>query len=117
MWCDGLTLEEWEEEHENDSVDYLHGHCDEWVLNNYQKGDVPVIWNEYDDEIEEVVLIHCFLIRDGKYLDVRGSTERFRQVEDGFDYRTYNGRYYCKSLDEFKIMIRSICGYDDEKWK
>ena len=105
MWCEGLTLEEWEEKHDNDPVDYLHGACDEWVLANYKEGDIPVIWSDYDEEMGKVVLIHCFLIRDGKYLDVRGETESIEDIEDGFDYWSEDDKYYCADLNEFKRMI------------
>lgn len=47
MWCNGLDLEEWEDSCSKEESNYLHGHCDEWVLENYRDGDIPVIWNEF----------------------------------------------------------------------
>lgn len=116
-WCDGLTQEEWERRHENDAIDYLHGHCDEWVLENYQEGDIPVIWNHFNEEIGRVSLIHCYIIRDGKYVDVRGETTNIEDVEEGFDYYYDNDTYECNSLEEYKMMIRKICRYRNKKWK
>ncbi len=117
MWCDGLDLEEWEELHEHDKIDYLHGHCDEWVLEHFQDGDIAVIWNEFREEIGKVALIHCYIVRNGKYLDVRGETESIEDVEEGFDYGCDNDTYECCSLEEYKRMIRKICHYRSKKWK
>lgn len=117
MWCDGLELEEWEALHENDPINYLHGHCDEWVLENYQDGDIPVIWNEFNENIGKVALIHCYIIRGDKFLDVRGETEWLEDIEEGFDYWHDNDIYHCKDLDEYKMMIRKICHYRSKKWK
>ena len=117
MWCDGLDLEEWEEIQEKDKINYLHGHCDEWVLENYQNGDTAVIWNEWNEELNKVCLIHCYIIRNGKYLDVRGETENIEDVKEGFDYWNDNATYYCKNIEEYKMMIRKICRYRSKKWK
>ena len=117
MWCEGLDPVEWEEKHAYDEVDYLHGHCDEWVLENYQEGDIPVIWNEYNEDMGKVVLIHCYIIRNGKYLDIRGETDDIEDIEDGFDYGYDNGKYQCADLEEYKRMIRMICHYRSKKWK
>lgn len=116
MWCNGLELEDWEELHESDKKNYLHGHCDEWVLENYQEGDIPVIWNEFNGELEKVCLVHCYIIRDGKYIDVRGETENIEDIEEGFDCWSDNDTYHCKDLEEYKKMIRKICHYRSKKW-
>ena len=115
-WCQGLKLEEWEEKHENDKVKYLHGYCDKWVLKNYQDGDIPVIWNEFNEELGKVCLIHCYIIRNGKYIDVRGETENIEDIKEGFDYWPDNNDYQCKNLKEYKNMIRKICHCKKKKW-
>ena len=102
MWCDGLELEEWENMQGNDKINYLHGHCDKWVLENYQDGDIPVIWNEFNEEIKKVCLIHCYIIRNGKYIDVRGETEHIEDIKEGFDYWRDNDFYHCKLLKSLK---------------
>lgn len=28
--------------------DYLHGSCQEWVMNNYKSGDIILVIQEYD---------------------------------------------------------------------
>jgi hypothetical protein len=117
MWCDELDLEEWEEKQDNEKINYLHGYCDEWVLENYQEGDIPVIWNEFNEEIGKVTLIHCYIIRNGKYLDIRGKTDNIEDVKEGFDYWRDNDFYHCKDLKEYKRMIRKICHYRSKKWR
>lgn len=118
MWCEGLNPEDWDEIHDSDELDnYLHGKCDEWVLENYKEGDIPVIWNEFDEEIGKVSLIHCYLIRNGLYIDVRGETDDIEKIKDGFDYGYENDTYECKDLEEYKAMIRKICHYKDKKWR
>lgn len=117
MWCNGLELEEWEDSCSKEESNYLHGHCDEWVLENYRDGDIPVIWNEFNGGLEKVCLVHCYIIRDGKYIDVRGETENIEDMEEGFDYWSDNDTYHCKDLEEYKRMIRKICHYRSKKWK
>jgi len=117
MWCDGLPPEEWEDLHEDDEKNYLHGYCDEWVLQNYKDGDIAVIWNNFNEEMKKVTLIHCYIIRNGKYLDVRGETDDIEDIKDGFDYYPDNDEYHCNNLEEYKQMIRTICGYKDKIWK
>lgn len=117
MWCNGLDLEDWENLQERRVIDYLHGCCDEWVLENYQNGDIPVIWNEFNDQLGKVCLIHCYIIRNGKYIDVRGETENIEDMKEGFDYWCDNDFYHCKDLEEYKRMIRKICHYRSKKWK
>lgn len=51
MWCDGLSLDDWCDKHEDDSIDYLHGYCDEWVRKHYLEGDQCVAITEYDKYI------------------------------------------------------------------
>lgn len=95
---------------------YLHGNCDEWVLENFQDGDTAVIWNEFDPGIGKICLIHCYIQRQDVFLDVRGETADKNLIEDGFDYGYIHDKIYCSSLEEYKSWIRNICGYEDKKW-
>ena len=62
-------------------------------------------------------MIHCYIIRDEKFLDVRGETNDIEEMEDGFDYGYESDKYYCETLEEYKKVIREICGYRTKKWK
>lgn len=117
MWYNGLDLEEWKDSYSKKESNYLHGNCDEWVLGHFQEGDIAVIWNEFNEDIQRVALIHCYIVRDGKYLDIRGETENIEDVEEGFDYWNDNDKYECNSLEEYKRIIREICHYRSKKWK
>lgn len=99
MWCNGLDLEDWEILHENDEKNYLHGYCDEWVNENYIESDKCIVITEYDYEIDKVCLMHSCLFRDGKYVDVRGETEDFNNVIDGFDYGHFEVEEYDSIID------------------
>ena len=107
MWCEGLDQEEWEELHENDEKDYLHGYCDDWVNENYQKGDICIAITEYDYEVECICLMHSCLFRNGMYLDVRGETDDFEDVLDGFDYGEHFVEEY-PSLKDFNKRMKKL---------
>lgn len=96
---------------------YLHGDCDEWVLENFKEGDVAVIWNEYNEDIDKVCLVHCYIKRGNLFIDVRGETVEEELIEDGFECGSDNGKIYCNSLEEYKQWIRKICHYRSKKWK
>ena len=97
----------------------LHGCCDEWVLEHFKDGDIAIIWNTFNDDLNKVCLVHCYIRRDNKFVDVRGSTSNEADIEEGFEDFVWDdsGRLYCKSLEEFKSAIRKICGYTDQKWQ
>lgn len=115
-WMDGLSYEEWEEKHPA-LTEYVHGKCDEWVLENFRPGDTAVIWNEFNPHLNRVCIIHCYLERAGGYVDVRGFTEYLDEIRDEFDWYPDNACYKCSNLNEFKKVICEICGYEDEKWR
>lgn len=118
MWLEGLTQEEWEIKHEKDGLSMaVHGKCDEWILDNYKEGDIIIVWNQFNYDLERIELIHCFLKRGDYYIDAREETKDIYLIEDEFDYGEDNSKYACKSIDEFKKIIKEICGYTDEKWK
>ena len=70
----------------DEEMDYLHGKCHKWVLENYKPGDKIYLITCYDLEIQERALVHCGLYIDGKYVDVRGDEDDIDEVLDGFDY-------------------------------
>lgn len=65
----------------------LHGYCNYLALYlaKYYKFNV-VLWCEYDDELECLVLIHAFNSYKDKYIDVRGVLTDEEEVIDEFDY-------------------------------
>lgn len=107
MWCNGLSLEEWEELHENDEIDYLHGYCDDWVNENYKSGDKCIAITEFREEIDKVCLMHSCLFRDGKYVDVRGETKDFNDVIEAFDYGYFEVEEY-DSLEDFNERMKKL---------
>ena len=103
MWCDGSDLETWEENHE-DVSQYLHGICDEFVTENYLLGDICIAITEWRDDIQKYGLMHACLFRNGKYVDIRGDTEKFSDVLDGFDYGEFSVEKY-ETLETFEKRI------------
>ncbi len=65
--------------------EYLHGSCQEWVMNNYKSGDIIVVIQEYDYEIDCICMAHCLLYRNGYYYDVRGKLNDMEEVLEEFD--------------------------------
>lgn len=107
MWCNGLTLENWEEISDEKTIGYLHGHCDDWVNENYVKGDKCVAITEYRDEIETICLMHSCLLRNNQYIDVRGETENFDDIIDAFDYGEFDVEVY-ETLDSFNERLKEL---------
>ena len=68
-----------------DTPEYLHGNCQDWVIDNYQEGDTVVVIREYDYDIDETCMVHSLLKRDGKFLDVRGYMDDMDEVLEEFD--------------------------------
>lgn len=97
-----------------EDLDYLHGKCDRWVVQNFQKGDIVIIWNTFNEDMERVCLIHCYIKRGNFYIDVRGMTDNEEKIKENFEDFVFedNGFIYCKTIDEFKKHIKNICGYD-----
>lgn len=96
---------------------FLHGYCDEWVLNNFRPNDTAIIWCDYDDVTNKTYLIHCYIIRNGYFVDIRGKTKSIELIEEEYDYGEFERKIYCTTLEEFKAHIRNICGYLDNKWQ
>lgn len=107
MWCDGLDQEEWEVLHENDEKDCLHGYCDDWVNENYQDGDICIVITEYDNDIKHTCLMHSCLFRNGMYVDVRGETDDFDDILEGFDYGEFDVEEY-NSLKSFNKRMKKL---------
>ena len=102
MWCDGLDYEDWCEKHDYDeeTMNYLHGYCDDWVNENYKKGDKCVAITEWRDEEDCLCLMHSCLLRNGMYVDVRGETNDFDQIIEAFDWGEFDEEIY-DDLDSF----------------
>lgn len=108
----GVRVVMWlsEEELENlgsNLITYLHGKCDEWVLGNYKDSDKILVILEFDYNINRDCLLHCCLIRDGNFIDVRGETSNLDDVLDGFDYDEYSV-LCCENKDSFKTILKRI---------
>jgi len=69
-----------------DKEDLLHGYCHRFVLDNYKKGDKVCLITDYDYDIDRECLCHACLIRNRRYLDVRGFMDTIDEVLEPFDY-------------------------------
>lgn len=70
---------------------YLHGDCHEFsIALNKLFGYPIVLWTEFDENIEENVLIHAFNIikQDSNiyFVDIRDITDDINILTNGFDY-------------------------------
>jgi hypothetical protein len=107
-WCEGLSSDEWEEKYDStEKMRFLHGRCDQWLNSNFQEGDKCIAITEYRNELDGLGLLHCCLLRNGKYKDVRGETENFQDVLDTFDYGEYNIETY-DCLKDFNNRLFSL---------
>lgn len=69
------------------SNDPLHGACQEWIIDNYQSGDKILVIEEVEWELDdELVVGHCVLIRNGRYLDARGFMDTMDEVLAEYDF-------------------------------
>ena len=66
--------------------DFLHGQCHQWVFDNYKPGDEIFVMMYYDYDIDDYALVHCGILRNGKYIDVRGEMDSLADVLDEYDY-------------------------------
>lgn len=109
MWCEGLDYEEWEEKHDYDeeTMNYLHGNCDDWVNEHYQNGDKCVAILEEREAVNTLCLMHSCLFRNGNYVDVRGETENFYNVIEAFDYGEFEIIKY-DTLEEFNDLMKKL---------
>ncbi len=109
MWCNGLDLEEWLEDVATEDEQFaLHGNCHQWVIEHYQKGDEILIITALDDDYDFDHIVHCCLMRDGMLLDVRGETDSFDDIVEGFDdyNEDWSGDCVYKTLNGFKNRLR-----------
>lgn len=84
------------------ALKYLHGNCHEFSIALYKEFGYPIVlWTEYDEHIDEMILIHAFNIiqQDNNiyYADIRGITNDLNTLTSGFDY-----------FDDISINIRNI---------
>lgn len=91
----------------NEEIFFLHGNCDGFANDNFQAGDIIIALIEHDDEVECDCLLHCFIQRDGLFVDVRGSTNNFNNVIDDFDHGEFE-EYSFNDLDSFKSFIQGL---------
>ena len=110
MWCDGLDYEEWSETTTEENTAYLHGLCTEWVADHCREGDKVLLIIALDGDYSVDHLVHCCLIRNGVYIDVRGVTINFDDVVEGFDdyWPEYSSEYVCEDLVSFRKEMASL---------
>jgi hypothetical protein len=92
------------EDYNDDYEEFLHGNCHQWVIDNFCHGDVIVVIQEYDWEIDETCLAHALLKRNGRYLDVRGFMDTMDEVLEEFDCDDSDVLYYDK-LEDFILYL------------
>jgi hypothetical protein len=112
------NLENWIEEEiieliDNTQTRYLHGNCQDWVKTHFKEGDKALVSLELNEETGTNYLIHCCIIRDGSYIDVRGITDDFDYVLEGFDYYNHE-KFEFDNLEDFIKFINNL-GVDFEK--
>lgn len=102
-----LNEERDEDELTPEEDEYLHGRCDDWVRENFQKGDTIVLIEEYDYDIDAYCIGHALLKRNGRYLDVRGYMDDMEEVLEPFDF-TDDDVLEFKSLAKFNKYVQSL---------
>lgn len=91
----------------NEELKQLHGLCHQWCIDNFKPGDEIVALTEYDDEIEDDALLHCYLFRNNKFGDVRGFTDYFEEMMEDFDYYDFT-EWSFKNVTDFKNFLDEI---------
>ena len=86
---------------------YLHGLCHEWVKDNYKENDKAIIISEFNEDFGVTTLIHCCILRDNKFIDVRGETDDINEILEPFDYFDYEMFSY-NDLETFLEMINIL---------
>lgn len=112
-WCEGLTEEKWETKHEQtDKLNMLlHGYCHTWAVMHFNTTDIIRCILENRDS--KTGLVHCFLIRDGYFIDVRGKTKSMDNILESFDYGEFwmedftNLRAFNDFLKTLKLDLRA----------
>ena len=101
MWCEDLGIDDWYDKYEynNEVMGYLRGNCEQWVINNYQDGDKCVAI------LKNLNLVHCCILRDEQYWDIRGNTYDFENVTNGLEYGEFE---IFDTLEEFKVLLEDI---------
>lgn len=87
---------------------YLHGYCHEWVLDNFEDGDIAIAIIQTNIDNGNSFLLHTFIKRNDEYLDVRGTTNDICDMLEEFDegeddkYLEYNSKDdYINFINEF----------------
>ena len=100
MFRDELDLDEEEE-------DLLHGKCNIFVNKIFKPGDTIIALVEMDYDLERPALLHSFILRNNKYIDVRGSTNNIDDILDSFDYGDFQ-EFQFSSLSEFNKFLQDL---------
>ena len=110
-WCNDFSLEKWEENAKEEEIQYLHGYCDKWVVENYQEGDSVLAFFALNENHKFHHLIHCCIVRDGMYVDVRGSTNNFDALLEGFEddcLDEHMSNYSYDTLEQFCFAMKKL---------
>lgn len=93
--------------YENEEPDYLHGECQQWVINNFKPGDLIIVFQEYDYDIDKTCMAHSLIFRNNKYIDARGEMDDIEEVLDEFDC-TDDDMLEFKTLKQFKTYLKNM---------
>ena len=119
MWRNGLTQDEWESSVSYENFCLFHSFPDDWIAKNFKDGDKVMLIFTGDDDTGEDAFLHCCLMRDGKYMDVRGETDDLEEVLDGLEHNicNYVGVQECTDVNEFQRELEKMggCAELDEK--
>ena len=97
----------------NEDLDYLHGHCDRWCVENFKNGDKIIaftqLWSDWGEEPldgNDEHLIHSLLYRNEKYIDVTGEYDDIYELMDNFDEYPDDCYFYkFNTVGEFKSFL------------
>ena len=101
------------------NTELLHGACHEWVLHNFINDDIIHVVTEFDYDIELDSLTHCFIERNGIFIDVRGEFYSFDETMfDEFDvtlqdierFDNYTHEEYNNLIDFEYDIVKSLLG-------
>lgn len=98
--------------HTVDALQFLHGNCHTFAVVTAELLSANVgLWTEYDEEMGCEVLIHAFVVEsknnEAVYIDVRGVTDSFEDIVDGFDYM-YEPSFNILTITEAESKLKSM---------
>jgi hypothetical protein len=92
-------------------ADYMDGFCHRWVLDNFTDGDEIFVMTGYDPDTKDTCLIHCGLMRGGRFVDVRGEMESKEDVtgpfgeDDGIQFSILNMDEFKRFCEDFGLLV------------